>query len=80
MFCIYTDKRITFSEIRQHPVFKKYFPKASQASELLYQNKYQSTRLKRNKGSFLANDLVKKKSRILSKVSMSGGMSDLSSE
>lgn len=37
-----TQKRITFSEIRQHPVFGKYFPKAS---VILYRNKFESVRL-----------------------------------
>ena len=40
MFSIYTNKRITFAEIRQHEVFKKHFPKASQASQILYQQKF----------------------------------------
>lgn len=39
MFHPNPDKRITFSEIREHPVFAKNFPDGAGKSQLLYKNK-----------------------------------------
>ena len=37
-----TDDRITFSKIREHSLFVKYFPVAHQPSKVLYSKKFQS--------------------------------------
>ena len=47
MFSAKVEKRITFSEIRQHPVFLKHFPQASEESKILYMTKFKSSRLKK---------------------------------
>lgn len=40
MFEINADKRITFSDIRSHPVFKKFFPnQIDEVSQILYSKK-----------------------------------------
>lgn len=36
------DNRITFAEIRSHPIFVKHFPVVAEASKILYRNKFQS--------------------------------------
>ena len=35
------DDRITFAEIRTHPVFVKHFPVVAEASKILYRTKFQ---------------------------------------
>jgi len=39
MFNINGDDRITFSEIREHPIFAKHFPVVKEASKILYDGK-----------------------------------------
>ena len=41
MFELDTDNRITFAEIRKHPIFAKHFPEVKQASTILYSKKFQ---------------------------------------
>jgi hypothetical protein len=36
------EDRISFHDIRQHPLFKKYFPVIEEASKILYSKKFQS--------------------------------------
>lgn len=43
------DDRITFSQIRQHPLFAKYFPVLDNASKILYGKKFQSKILMKGK-------------------------------
>ena len=64
MFSIQLNKRINFSELRQHPVFKKYFPNASVESQILYKTKFKSERLKKGK---LKNKLSSKVSELRNK-------------
>lgn len=47
MFAVNIDKRITFAEIRQHPVFRDCFPNPSAESKILYNNKFTSGRQKK---------------------------------
>ena len=47
IFCL--EDRITFSEIRQHAIFRHHFPGISEASVILYNAKFNSTRLKNSK-------------------------------
>ena len=42
MFDIDAESRISFHDIRQHPLFKKYFPVIEEASKILYAQKFQS--------------------------------------
>ena len=42
MFEVDPDKRITFSEIREHSLFSKHFPMVTPASKILYANKFKS--------------------------------------
>lgn len=46
MFCVETDNRITFEEIRRHPIFAKHFPIVAESSKILYRNKFQSKIIK----------------------------------
>lgn len=41
MFDLDPDNRITFSDIRRHPIFAKHFPVVAEASKILYSQKYQ---------------------------------------
>ena len=41
MFELDVDERITFSDIRRHPVFVKHFPIVAEASKILYSKKFQ---------------------------------------
>jgi serine/threonine protein kinase len=50
IFRLDQEKRITFSEIRQHPVFIKNFPKSSPESLILYKTKFKSAFLTKGKG------------------------------
>lgn len=61
MFRIDKEKRINFSEIRLHPVFTKYFPKASMESQILYGQKFKSSLQKKGK---LTNKLKSKAEEI----------------
>ena len=45
MFDLDPDNRITFSDIRYHALFKKYFPQVNQASKTLYSKKYQPSKI-----------------------------------
>lgn len=49
IFRIDQEKRITFSEIRQHPVFAPFFPKPSPESKILYNTKFKSSFLSKGK-------------------------------
>jgi hypothetical protein len=49
MFNSDVDNRITFAEIRTHPVFVKHFPVVAEASKILYRNKFQSKIIKKDK-------------------------------
>lgn len=40
MFDLDPDRRISFSDIRRHPVFSKYFAVVSEASKILYSKKF----------------------------------------
>ena len=42
IFDVDVDNRITFEEIRRHPVFAKHFPSIPEASKILYRGKFQS--------------------------------------
>lgn len=39
MFETEGEKRIAFSEIREHPLFKKYFPEGGASSAIVYKKK-----------------------------------------
>jgi serine/threonine protein kinase len=39
------DRRITFSDIRKHPVFSKLFPVIQEASKILYSKKFQPSKI-----------------------------------
>ena len=41
------DNRITFSDIRRHPIFAKHFPVVAEASKILYGKKFQSKIVKK---------------------------------
>jgi serine/threonine protein kinase len=45
MFDIDPDNRITFSDIRRHPVFAKHFPIVAEASKILYGKKFQPSKI-----------------------------------
>lgn len=45
MFDLDPDNRITFSDIRYHPLFKKHFPVVNQASKILYSKKFQPSKI-----------------------------------
>jgi serine/threonine protein kinase len=45
MFELDPEKRITFSDIRRHPVFIKYFPVVAEASKILYSKKFQPSKI-----------------------------------
>jgi hypothetical protein len=59
MFDLDPDNRITFSDIRRHPVFAKHFPVVSEASKILYSKKFQPSKIV--KKSFI-NKFTSKKS------------------
>lgn len=59
MFDLDPDNRITFSDIRKHPVFVKHFPVVAEASKILYSKKFQPSKI--IKKSFI-NKLGSKKS------------------
>jgi serine/threonine protein kinase len=58
MFELDPDDRITFSDIRRHPVFAKHFPIVAEASKILYGKKFQPSKI--IKKSFI-NKLPNKK-------------------
>lgn len=58
IFTINPIKRINFHEIRQHPVFCKYFPKPSAESVILYTSKFQSKRLSQKSLNGFKNKLA----------------------
>ena len=45
MFELEPDDRITFSDIRRHPVFLKHFPVVAEASKILYSKKFQPSKI-----------------------------------
>ena len=45
MFDLDPDNRITFSDIRRHPVFAKHFPVVAEASRILYSKKFQPSKI-----------------------------------
>ena len=45
MFDLDPDNRITFSDIRRHPVFIKHFPVVAEASKILYSKKFQPSKI-----------------------------------
>lgn len=45
MFELDPDRRITFSDIRKHPVFIKHFPIVHEASKILYSKKFQPSKI-----------------------------------
>ena len=45
IFNVDTDSRITFEEIRRHPIFAKHFPNIAEASKILYRNKFQQSKI-----------------------------------
>ncbi len=45
MFELDPDDRITFSDIRKHPVFQKHFPIVQEASKILYSKKFQPSKI-----------------------------------
>jgi len=45
MFNTNGDDRITFSEIRKHPIFAKHFPVVAEASKILYSKKFQPSKI-----------------------------------
>jgi hypothetical protein len=47
MFTVDGNDRITFSEIRKHPVFVKHFPVVPEASKILYGSKFKSRIVKK---------------------------------
>ena len=49
MFEIDPEKRITFSEIRKHPVFAKHFSVVNEASKILYGNRFQPSKIIKGK-------------------------------
>jgi hypothetical protein len=59
IFDLEPDGRITFSDIRRHPVFAKHFPVVAEASKILYSKKFQPSKI--IKKSFI-NKLPSKKS------------------
>jgi serine/threonine protein kinase len=59
IFDLDPDNRITFSDIRRHPVFAKHFPVVAEASKILYSKKFQPSKI--IKKSFI-NKLPSKKS------------------
>ncbi len=61
IFRVDQEKRITFSEIRQHPVFAAFFPKPSPESKILYQTKFKSSFLAKGK---MKNKLQEKASEL----------------
>lgn len=61
MFDLDPDNRITFSDIRRHPIFAKHFPIVAEASKILYSKKFQPSQSKIMKKDFV-NRLPSKKS------------------
>lgn len=61
MFDLDPDNRITFSDIRRHPIFAKHFPVVAEASKILYSKKFQPSQSKIMKKDFV-NRLPSKKS------------------
>lgn len=45
MFELDGDSRITFSDIRKHPVFAKHFPVVAEASRILYSKKFEPSKI-----------------------------------
>ena len=45
MFDLDPDNRITFSDIRRHPIFAKHFPVVAEASKILYSKKFQPSKI-----------------------------------
>lgn len=45
MFDLDPDNRITFSDIRRHPIFAKHFPVVAEASKILYASKFQPSKI-----------------------------------
>lgn len=45
MFQVETQDRITFSDIRRHPLFAKHFPFVPEASKILYGKKFQPSKI-----------------------------------
>ena len=41
------DNRITFSDIRKHPIFAKHFPVVAEASKILYGKKFQPSKIQK---------------------------------
>ena len=47
MFDTDIDNRITFSDIRRHPIFAKHFPVVAEASKILYGKKFQPSKIQK---------------------------------
>lgn len=45
------ESRITFSDIRRHPVFAKLFPVVHEASKILYSKKFQPSKIIKGKNT-----------------------------
>lgn len=45
MFDVNPDTRITFSDIRRHPIFAKFFPIIHEDSKILYSKKFQPSKI-----------------------------------
>jgi hypothetical protein len=56
IFRLDQEKRITFSEIEQHPVFIKNFPKPSPKPLILYRTKFKSAFLTKGKDHQIKNN------------------------
>jgi len=51
MFDTDPERRITFSDIRKHPVFAKHFPVVHEASKILYSKKFQPSKIIKGKNT-----------------------------
>jgi hypothetical protein len=72
MFDLDPDNRITFSDIRRHPVFAKHFPVVAEASRILYSSKFQPSKivLKEGKKKQQTTNLVDEEENIRTTMSV----------
>ncbi len=71
MFILDPDDRITFSDIRRHPVFAKLFPVVAQASKILYSKKFQPSKIiKKSMINKLPNKKIEEEDNIRGTVSI----------
>ena len=67
IFTVDADDRITFYQIRSHPLFKKHFPVIEEASKILYTKKFQSKIVAKHKLDSQIHKSIKPKNPIKKK-------------